>query len=455
MVGSGTANWGIQTTTGYYNSSGLIYIDASGQTGILLSSPWVATQDYYYLFVAGQGIGTFVTDIILLNGNLGNSTYEPHKSTSAICPVTLRSVSDSIRDTFDFNSGKHTKNCSDVVNLYGNSYTWIISTDFSGFKSVYINPFFPQPIPIDYWQNMFVVNCNNKVLSILTSGTFTQGDQAIVDINEILAISISDSDSGWLEAWDTGTSFTGLTWANLIKAYMNGWKLTTANTNVANCVWTGIASGTTQSAGSGYTYVTTTVDVGYTPYRLIYQLATPVITYYPHSILKAYSSGTILCNQEIQDWNRYTTACYIEDETNLISSLGYVNKIDPETGVLSPISVSTCTVHSSGLYFTSTALSSGNYVEFGYVSKTQTTNPSKTYSYGLNMPSAVEGNARDIEIIDKRVESLEMRRTIKSYSVFVKDTGLSESFSSLPVFICPEDLVITSIKMLKQDSFVE
>lgn len=325
------------------------------------------------------------------------SMYEPIAETTAIIPTTLRSISDTICDTFDCNTGKYTKNVSDVLDLLGISFNWGFAVDATASKLVSFdisgraNDASGSSTNVyKYTNEKLVYSVDNNVLDhIEISGSTTY-------------INLPDIDTGWDESWVSGTSFTGMTWANLIKAYMNGWKLTTANTNVASCVWTGIASGTTQSGSSGYTHVTTTQDSGYQPYRMLYQLATPVTTNYYPNTLTAEPSGTVYVNGGIKETNYYNSGITITNSYYPISNLISVDKVNTDFS-RSPIALSACTVASNGLSFTIAGASSGDKYEYVY-EHNMTTIPTMTYLYGDNISTRVDGLYNQTSELDSKVE---------------------------------------------------
>lgn len=190
---------------------------------------------------------------------------------------TIKKISDAVLDTVS-DTGLHTKNIVDTVTLSGNAFTWTMyDTDYTAYKLVYI----VQANAVQTLPHKILKYNNRELISHYDGSPILTGDESryISMATMRLFISLHDTDTGWNELWNDLTSFTGMTWGGLIKAYMNGWKLTTANVNVASCVWTGIASGTVKNAGStDYTYATTTIDTGFMPYRLYYQLATPIET---------------------------------------------------------------------------------------------------------------------------------------------------------------------------------
>jgi hypothetical protein len=351
------------------------------------------------------------------------TTYEPYTETTALSPVTLRSVSDTIYDKFDALTGLHTKNVSDVVTLSGNAYTWAYDADASGYKSVKV---LLSLSFVNYKALLF--KYNNKSITVRTTDSLTASDQMILKLlgGSDFYLTISDTDTGWEEAWTSGTSFTGLTWGGLIKAYMNGWKLTTADVDVANCVWTGITSGTVKNAGAAdYTHVTTTIDTGFTPYRMYYQLATPVETqYYPNS-LKSYPSGTIYVEPFVEETGYYGASIIIADSSYPISSLNYVSLVDPITGVETPVSLSDCTVASGGLGFTVSDASIGEKYKYGYTNVGLSSQPSLTYTTSVSTVASINQTAEAVERLDEKVEQLE-NKTVGLWRKIVDYTFASE-----------------------------
>lgn len=98
----------------------------------------------------------------------------------------------------------------------------------------------------------------------------------------LLAINVSNADSGW------GESYTPT--ADEIKAYFMGWKMFDASTNPdgsglynrtddLNKAWCRRSNGIDGNSGyvDGTTILPTTKAISFTPYQLLYQLATPVV----------------------------------------------------------------------------------------------------------------------------------------------------------------------------------
>lgn len=142
------------------------------------------------------------------------------------------------------------------------AYTFAWDTNASGYKSV----------SLALTQFPAAKKSGDAILSgYIKIGIINAPNQFVLGASN-LTISVSDSNTGWDDLWDNATTFTGLSRGGLSKAYFNGWKLTTVDTNSANCVWTGIVSGTTQTGAAGYAFVQANIDTGFTPPTLYYEL---------------------------------------------------------------------------------------------------------------------------------------------------------------------------------------
>ncbi len=169
------------------------------------------------------------------------------------------------------------------------SLPWLYSERFTGFKRIGVN------IQSDdnFIQNtQTVVKYDGKILDKTTNYTWIAADvsafQPPFTVN--LQLSVSNEDSGWGETY-TPTQ-------DEIKAYFNGWRMfdktnssswTTPynRTDGLNKGWAKMYNGVGTEgqgasigtvAGSGVSTLPTELnDMGFTPYQLQYQLATPVV----------------------------------------------------------------------------------------------------------------------------------------------------------------------------------
>ncbi|WP_336759449.1 hypothetical protein [Paenibacillus sp. USHLN196] len=148
--------------------------------------------------------------------------------------------------------------------------SWGIFQSFTGYKQVMFPLSAPAILNVGY-----ATKYNGSVLTRVAEGQgFTAGDQFAVVPKEP-HFTISNTDSGW------GDSYTPT--ADEIKAYFMGWRMydgtasdasTTRNTpyTTGTKFWRSL-----DNTAWGYTSPPNTPATGYTPYQLLYQLATPIV----------------------------------------------------------------------------------------------------------------------------------------------------------------------------------
>lgn len=152
---------------------------------------------------------------------------------------------------------------------------------------------------------------------------------------------------------------------------------------------------------------------------LYYQLAEPVLSYYPPKSIPLEINSTIEHNPIISDIAFYSTGFTITDTNYPISALEEVFKVDEETGVETPIAVSTCTVASGGLSFTSTALTNGDLVWIRYSHENGSIIPTTEYTYTTSISGGLATIQQDLkkqnESLQKQID--ELRAIIASMAV--------------------------------------
>jgi len=202
-------------------------------------------QDSATITIPANGYWIKISDL-LDNHNteqveLGTSatTYEPYKDTVAETPIALRSVP-VISDTFDVQTGIHTKNVSDEYSL--------VEADIVELVTSLTN--------VDY------VKINKNALSKAYGSTAV----AIYDTYRLIGYSENQTTSG--------TSIDNV-------SYIRTFKLTAFSNEIAFVV----AKGTYASLATAKTALAGT--------KLYYQIATPTITNYDPQILQAQKSGTV------------------------------------------------------------------------------------------------------------------------------------------------------------------
>lgn len=163
--------------------------------------------------------------------------------------------------------------------------TWEFhSNGVGGFKKV------KHKIPLDFPINggQYAVKFDGKILkqdgstSTVDSFSVFPFNGATTDINGYVFYQISNTDSGW------GDNYSPT--ADEIKAYFMGWRMfqwgvgydpyNGTGTKGWGKIYSGVGpnDGNGMVAGSGVSTLPTTMnDMGYTPYQLVYQLATPTV----------------------------------------------------------------------------------------------------------------------------------------------------------------------------------
>lgn len=285
---------------------------------------------------------TILQSVQIERGSVATS-YESFKSTSAIVPVVLNSVSDTIYDKYDTLTGKHTKNVKilPITTLTGVS-------DGTNVTRAYLGALTDNVPWVDNGTSVNVYGANNAILQRTLSSTFD-------DV------------------------------ANIGKYYIM------ANQYIYFIVALGTSKGDAETALAGTS--------------IYYQLATPVVTKYPSNVLTAYPSGTLLVESAVFDKGTYTTLFTpTEVATRPIGNLVSVNKVTPSTGVITPIALSTCTVAALGASFTSTALTALDYVEVVYNTIGISSVPSLTYSTAINLAAGEKTLANQTENLDVKLE---------------------------------------------------
>lgn len=158
------------------------------------------------------------------------------------------------------------------------SFFWTLPGSYTGYKVVGISGL----PPASNWNALYVTKYDGKILS--NNVSMTAADNAYFrnqTIKDAFDVSIPSADSGW------GDNYTPT--ADEIKAYFLGWKMYDfQNSNGGTSTYNG-AAGQTKAwcrlsswAGTiyidgGYTTLPTTLAKDYTPYELVYQLATPTV----------------------------------------------------------------------------------------------------------------------------------------------------------------------------------
>ncbi|WP_339276549.1 hypothetical protein MKY59_05960 [Paenibacillus sp. FSL W8-0426] len=158
------------------------------------------------------------------------------------------------------------------VVLDGSKIITLIQGNNTGYKTIYPKV---EGVNYDYFSMdaAVAVKSDGKILK-WGSHEAAADAWAVDKLNKNLAISVSAEDSGWGDAY-TPT-------ADEIKAYFMGWRMYdglaggTPYNGTGTKYWHKLSDGTS-TPGAGTTTLPTTPAPNYTPYQLLYQLATPVV----------------------------------------------------------------------------------------------------------------------------------------------------------------------------------
>jgi hypothetical protein len=109
-------------------------------------------------------------------------------------------------------------------------------------------------------------------------------------------------------------------------------------------------------------------QVALTGTKIWYQLAEPIVTGNVVSgALVSHSKGSVYIDPAISGAEIYSTGISIADTDWPISEIESISKVDPATGALTAIDVSTAVIASGGLSFTHPDLTNGDLVEYVYL----------------------------------------------------------------------------------------
>lgn len=208
------------------------------------------------------------TNIQLEEGSSATA-YESYNESSIILPAEISDLKQigAVKDDIVLQTGDWSKRISDVVVLDG-SPSWELEANATGYKIAKL-------LSQSYLSNS--VNFKNTALKYngiqllsLPNSTVTGSDQFIQRGSDtVLYVSVSNTDTGFYDGVTPST--------NEIKAYFFGYKLC----NSDGTAWDGTSTKYWKKITDG-TGITSTLPTasyaGYTPYKMIYQLATPIVT---------------------------------------------------------------------------------------------------------------------------------------------------------------------------------
>lgn len=331
-----------KVTIGYTvsNTTGLLSIDSTYDTTDFIkvnsSTSYIksntlnlAYYDINKVFISGTtGSATFTTpigcayircsvlhsaiDIMQIELGSAATIYENYISTTKYLPyASLKSLPNNIKDYID--GSRYVKNVSDVKTLIASDITEFNNSTYTNIDYVLINP--------------AITNNPTMYQRDLDS---TLGTKLSTSVSQPLNNGTIDSP---ISTWKHGSSSNGQVYILIPKG-------TYAN----------LAAAQTAFAGT----------------KIIYQLATPVITEILPNTVKSSPNGSVQYLNIRGEVGYYGTNIAVTNSALPIKSLTSVKKISIADGSETNIDLATCTIASGGLSFTSTALTSGDLVDWNY-----------------------------------------------------------------------------------------
>ncbi|WP_438347289.1 pyocin knob domain-containing protein [Paenibacillus sp. FA6] len=285
---SSSKNIPVESDTTYTVNSGggsfVVYGSRDGITYGILQNVFTGTKtitvDATTKFLM---IEAYITDLItgvmawtnpmLIKGET-DKPFKPQSKTSLTAYTELHSnINGTVKDLLEYVSGKPKKVKRWEKAVLDGSLSWILSLALPGAS----HKVFRAQAPNSHSFSGVVTKFNGAVLTTIAPGTWSAEDQTVLAVDGYLYLSVSNAESGWGDAY-TPT-------AEEVKAYFNGWRMA-ENSNwgapyngTGTKAWGRIDSSGGLISSSGVLTVPTMLNDqgGYTPYELLYQLASPII----------------------------------------------------------------------------------------------------------------------------------------------------------------------------------
>ncbi len=297
----------------------------------------------------------YYDNIILVEGKTAPTSYESYKESSTYLPsnISLNSIGN-VKDEVNIKTGQFIDRVGSIY-LDG-SLNWGFNTNFTGYKRLFVTGLFDNYQGSSQNIVSSVTKYSGQQITKITDwgsiglDTFMSGDGMTTNP---LYMMISNSDSGWTyEMMPTSAE---------IKAYFYGWKMCASDGSIyasGTKYWKHITDGaglTSTLPTSGYT--------GYTPYKLLYKLLTPVTTKLNIPPVTYYFGGTVYTDNAVKDTASYNNGITINQNLP-IKQVESVYKIDGSNMTL--VDPAKVTVSSNGLSFTITGATNGEQYQYIY-----------------------------------------------------------------------------------------
>lgn len=233
------------------------------------------------VYTTNTGAGTFMLENPMLN--IGNTAkpFKPREDVMLALQTDLYAdpVTGANADTVFERDGQYYKSKKWQGLTLDGSLPWAYSSYGTGSKTVIVNNVISAPSTVETDRKAYMSKYNGSIMTYAAVGSGANPGAFNLQDGKSIAVSVLVADSGWADSYEPTQDD--------IKAYFFGYKAYDANTitpataQVATtATWTGTgtkywvqrvgAANFTQSAPQ-------TSYVGYTPYKLVYQLATPTV----------------------------------------------------------------------------------------------------------------------------------------------------------------------------------
>ena len=199
---------------------------------------------------------------------------------SSVAMPTLRKVG-TVADTYVPATGSYTKAISDVVDVVSNA---LLGARQPGYRVMWMRP--SDIANVDNFGHTIIKYDGTQLVNVAAhaSGNLSP-DETYRELGGSVDFTVGVSDSGWSDAL-TPTPAE-------IKAYFYGWRM--CNADGSSPYTGGTKNWQHVTDGKGQTATLPTASyAGYTPYKLLYQLATPVTTTQEAKVMPTYRDETVI-----------------------------------------------------------------------------------------------------------------------------------------------------------------
>lgn len=265
--------------------SGTVTPVSAGVNTVTYQAPAGAKTMRMYLYGDPEASGTATFSNPMLNIGTTTKPFKPREDAMLALQTDLFAdpLTGANADEVFEKEGQYFKLAKWKRIVPDDSFTYGYFTSYAGGKSIFFMGFIPKDRDMTVYP--MVLKYDGKLLtpggpSVAGNIDYFSTTNWATSTATSLGISVSSADSGWGDAY-TPT-------ADEIKAYFMGWKMYDVTVSssgqgvyngsgAANKRWAYRADGVSQAYTGGTATLPTTQAPNYTPYQLVYQLATPIV----------------------------------------------------------------------------------------------------------------------------------------------------------------------------------